>query len=467
MAKPPVDVDASSRLDLTHLPAIAIDDESTVEVDDAISVELVSEDKSEGGENVGGGGGPAAMRIWVHIADPSRYVARGELLDVEARQRGSTIYLPTGAIPMFPMSVASGPFSLRPGVVSCALSFGVRLDSEGAIDAAHAPIITPSLIRARRLTYDGVDEMLDVDPFAAMEEAHAAAGDADGSPSRSTDEEEQATLATLRRLEYVAQKRLSWRVAGGSIERVAPEGLPDVSIRAGRVASAPEGWDVSVRIGSSAAGGVARRIVTECMLLAGEAAARYGEHHGIPMAYRTQMVREELSDDEIADCPEGPCRAWLAIRQMLPSRVSEKPSAHEGLGLDSYVQVTSPIRRYADLALHYQLKAHLRGEPLPFPAGDEGTSTQKSQLLSLANEGGQQAKALERSANAYWLLEFLKRSAGQPLRATVLGKDTRNRDTYKLLLDDLGALVDCRSSQTLEIGSHHEVAPSQAGEFTL
>ena len=131
------------------------------------------------------------------------------------------------------------------------------------------------------------------------------------------------------------------------------------------------------------------------------------------------------------------------------------------------MQVTSPIRRYADLALHHQLKAHLRGEPLPFPAGEGGASTQKSQLLSLAADGGQLARTLERSANAYWLAEFLRRGAGSPLRATVLGKDGRSRDTYKLLLDDLGALVDCKSSRPLEIGSHHEVAPSPAGEFTI
>ena len=81
-----------------------------------------------------------------------RYVPCGSPLDVEARQRGATVYLPTGPIPMFPMGLASGPFSLRPDGVSCALSFGVTLDAEGAIDAAAPPTITPSLVRRARAT---------------------------------------------------------------------------------------------------------------------------------------------------------------------------------------------------------------------------------------------------------------------------------------------------------------------------
>ena len=109
-----------------------------------------------------------------------------------------------------------------------------------------------------------------------------------------------------------------------------------------------------------------------------QAAAQYGIRHGVPLPYRAQTVRSEISEAEIADCPEGPCRAWLAIRQMNPSFVTHEPRPHEGLGLEAYVQATSPIRRicidytytytiqatspirrYADLAVHYQLKAHL------------------------------------------------------------------------------------------------------------
>ena len=65
--------------------------------------------------------------------------------------------------------------------------------------------------------------------------------------------------------------------------------------------------------------------------------------------------------------------------------------------------MTSPIRRYADLALHYQLKAHLRGEPLPFPADTEGSASKR--FLAVGVEGSKRARMLERRAKDHWLAE--------------------------------------------------------------
>ena len=127
-------------------------------------------------------------------------------------------------------------------------------------------------------------------------------------------------------------------------------------------------------------------------------------------------------------------------------------------------QVTSPIRRYADLVAHYQLNAQLRGEPLPFPPDDDGGN---AMLVRLATEVGNVPRTLERQANDYWLREALKRRAGQNLDALVLGRDFRNQDVYKLLLTGLGAIVDCRASQPLTLGDELEVAPNRAGEFVL
>lgn len=93
---PPNDLD-TSRLDLTHLKVYTIDDESTTEIDDGLSWELLADGR---------------QRLWVHIADPTRWLAPEDELDLEARKRGSTVYLPTGMIPMFPEVLATGPMSL-------------------------------------------------------------------------------------------------------------------------------------------------------------------------------------------------------------------------------------------------------------------------------------------------------------------------------------------------------------------
>ena len=81
VASPPPDPDAHIRVDLTHHSIVTIDDASTTEVDDGLSVE----------ELPGG-----RRRLWVHVADPSRWLQPGSDLDLEARRRASTLYLPVG-----------------------------------------------------------------------------------------------------------------------------------------------------------------------------------------------------------------------------------------------------------------------------------------------------------------------------------------------------------------------------------
>ena len=76
---PPPDLE-SNRLDLTHLKVYTIDDESTAEIDDGISVENLPDGQ---------------QRLWIHIADPTRWLLPGDALDLEARRRSTTLYLPT------------------------------------------------------------------------------------------------------------------------------------------------------------------------------------------------------------------------------------------------------------------------------------------------------------------------------------------------------------------------------------
>ena len=115
---PPPDPDQDRR-DLTHLKVYTIDDESTKEIDDGLSLEFLEEGQ---------------QRVWVHIADPSRWVTPGDELDREAQRRSTTLYLPTGMIPMFPVELSTGPMSLVEGEVCCALSFGILLTPEGAVE---------------------------------------------------------------------------------------------------------------------------------------------------------------------------------------------------------------------------------------------------------------------------------------------------------------------------------------------
>ena len=177
--------DDEHRTDLTHLKVYTIDDESTEEIDDGLSVETLEDGK---------------MRLWIHIADPSALLTPGDELDLEARRRSTSLYLPTGTISMFPLSLATGPMSLVQGKRCCALSFGVVLDDDGAIEdyTIHSSLIEPTY----RLTYDDVDEMLHLEITA------------------------EAEISILLKQ---AKQRQSWRQEQGAITIQMPESIIKVN----------------------------------------------------------------------------------------------------------------------------------------------------------------------------------------------------------------------------------------------
>mmetsp|Transcript_133898 Transcript_133898/g.232685 ORF Transcript_133898/g.232685 Transcript_133898/m.232685 type:complete len:115 (-) Transcript_133898:15-359(-) len=114
------------------------------------------------------------------------------------------------------------------------------------------------------------------------------------------------------------------------------------------------------------------------------------------------------------------------------------------------------------MAVHYQLKAHLRGEEsLPFVT---------TELLNIAEESGKTAREIERSATTYWLQEWLKRRAGVSMKALVLGpifKDRQDSTEYKLLLVDEAVTVDCDSQQKLKRGDMIDIQPDEFGQIRV
>lgn len=391
---PPPDPDAS-RLDLTHLKVCTIDDESTEEIDDGLSIEYLPEENS--------------TRLWIHVADPSRLVSPGDELDLEARRRSTSLYLPTGMISMFPVELATGPMSLVRGRVCPALSFGVVLDETGAVQdySIHASLIKPTY----RLTYDDVDEILQLGIQA---------------------EPEIAELATW------AARRQKWRRSQGSINIH----MPEFSIKV-----TPDN-QISIELLDDSQ---ARQLVAEMMILAGEVAGRYCQDHNLPVPFRSQPQPELPSEEELLQLPAGPVR-FCALRRCMPrSETGITAVRHASLGLDAYTQVTSPIRRYTDLLTHFQLKAHLRGESLPF-AREE----MQAILYSVATSA-QEATLVERQTNRYWGLEYLRRHADQVWKVLVLRWLREDDNLGLILLEDLGLELPHRFERTVSLGDRLEL----------
>jgi exoribonuclease-2 len=298
------------RLDLTGLHCFTIDDEDTLDIDDALGVETLAD------------GGHA---LWIHIADPGRLIQPESPLDLEARRRASSLYLARGTLPMFPPVLANGVFSLRQGQRSAAWSLRVELDEMGELCSQK---LVRSWIRpAYRLSYADADELIELAP---------------------PEEPAPALLQGLR------ERRRQWRLRRGALCLDQPEG---------RIYSNGETAELQI-IEPSAA----RALVAEAMILVGAVVADLGHQHGLALPYRSQPPAALPGADELAMLEPGPVRHAALKRCLSRGHMGVTPAAHFSLGLEAYVQATSPIRRYGDLLVQRQLEAHLSGRP-PLEAG--------------------------------------------------------------------------------------------------
>ena len=314
----------SERRDLTHLVALAIDDEGNQDPDDAVSLD---------GE-----------WLWVHVADAAALIPPDSSADRDARERGATLYLPEGTIPMLP-AAAVPTLGLGLNEVSPALSIGLKLGPDGAIEERD---VVPSWVRVTRLTYREAQAQLDQEPFAALNR-----------------------LAQIRR-----QRRLDH----GAVEIDLPE--VKISVDDGRVSLHP--------IPSLPS----RTLVTEAMLAAGEGVAQFAAEHQLAVPFAHQDPPAERVEDE------GMAASFAQRRMMRPGQHSVNPAPHVGLGLDAYCQATSPLRRYLDLVVHQQLRAYLAGRELL----DEQEIVAR---MGMATTASQDTRRAERFSRRHWALVYL------------------------------------------------------------
>lgn len=335
------DLPDEERRDLTHLIALAIDDEGSTDPDDALSWE-------EG-------------RIWIHIADVAAVVAPDSLADREARARGANLYLPEGTIHMLPAD-ATAMLGLGLQERSPALSFGLRLNEAGELIETE---ITPSWIRVSRLTYEEAEQRLAEPIFAE--------------------------------LFVIAQRYAARRRANGAIELTLPE--VKIRLKAGEILIKPL---PSLR---------SRDLVRDAMLMTGEAVTRFARQHDLAIPYSTQEA-----DAEIHNIKGTALSNMFAMRRLMKaSQYKSEPGRHTGLGMDSYAQATSPLRRYTDLLVHQQLRAHLRGE----------TPMSGQTLMERMSEASLSMRAVrtaERLSNKHWTLAYLLREPGWQGEGVVVEK---------------------------------------------
>ncbi|CAB4406844.1 unnamed protein product [Rhizophagus irregularis] len=408
----PHDICEDIRHDFGDLPVYTIDDPTAHELDDGISIERVN--NSSGTESVW---------VHIHVADPSTYIHPGHKLAKVAHSRVQTVYFPERNYSMLPSYLSKKMFSL--GVDgktrgNYVITFSLRIGDDASLLEYK---IRPSIIRnIKILYYDDVDKFLSWDSFSKFKkEIDFVYKQIHYHPHKiSLPNNEYKPLSLsgqqdLKDLQKIANIHLKNRGQKGSFNlsltqgnaalspfplyKTQPDtqypiiftGLPTIQVNLDKFNYSP-----------------ARMMVAEFMIMAGRVASIFCSERKIPIIFRTQPKNDEVLSilsniDE--DIKVVPITTMLKIRSLVqPTKTTVEPGPHFSMGItEGYSKVTSPLRRYSDLVVHWQIKASLLNGRLPFS---------KDELVNNIPYITYFEKEIRRSqtkSNKFWILNLIDR----------------------------------------------------------
>lgn len=334
----PSEADKTGRVDLRDRAFVTIDGEDARDFDDAVYCE------SEG----------AGFRLWVAIADVSHYVRPGSALDVEALERGNSVYFPERVVPMFPEVLSNGLCSLKPQVDRLAMVCEMVITAEGEVE--HAEFYEGVIHSHARLTYTQVGEVIEEGWHPEVE------GD---------------RVADIMRLHALYRVLREAREHRGAID------FETVETRI--VFNDARKIEAIVPVHRNDA----HKLIEECMLAANVATAQLLASADLPVVFRVhegpsserlgnlraflgelaldlpggesptpedyQVVLAQLGDREDAGIIQT-----MMLRSLSQAVYQPDNAGHFGLHYPAYTQFTSPIRRYPDLLVHRAIRHLIR-----------------------------------------------------------------------------------------------------------
>lgn len=397
-AQPPT---LAGREDLRDVPLITIDPADARDHDDAVFAEADTDE-----------GNPGGWIVWVAIADVAAYVRSGSALDVEARDKGNSVYFPDRVEPMLPERLSNGLCSLREGENRACLAVRMVFGADGR-KRSHR-FVRGLMRSAAKLSY---------------EQAQAAI---DGQPDDKTGPMLEPILKPLWGA-YLTMKK-------GRDAR-SPVGIESTERK---VVIDSDGQIASITPRSSLD---AHKLIEEMMIQANVSAAETLEGKRSPLIYRIhdapspeklqalgdflatlgiswtrgETVRTERFNrllDLVRDTPNADIVNEVVLRTQMQAHYSEENIGHFGLNLQRYAHFTSPIRRYADLIVH---RALIRALGL----GDDGlTDRDLAQIKSTAEMitfAERRAMAAERDAMDRYIAAFLADHVGAEFDGKITG----------------------------------------------
>jgi len=387
----------NDRIDLRDLVCFTVDPVDAKDFDDAVSLE-----KLDNGH----------WRLGVHIADVSHFVEEGSVLDKEALNRGTSVYLVDRVIPMLPEKLSNDLCSLKPNVDRLAFSCFMELNDTLEV-VNHA--IHPSVIHSkRRFSYEEVQEIVD-------------------------SQKPDPLLPVLQDMMALSRKLTRQRFEKGSIDFETPE-VRFILDDKGK----PKEIIPKKRLG-------AHRMIEEFMLMANKTVAAHiktlpGYKSPPPFIYR---VHEKPSPEKmekfynllkalnipfkpvkrissrwfqqiiesIKGTPEETVIEEVALRSMMKAVYSEKNIGHFGLAFDDYTHFTSPIRRYPDLEVHRLLRLYAAEKP-------KELKKLRGHLAEICKQSSRQerlAVEAERDSIKLKQVEYIERHIGEAFHGVVSG----------------------------------------------
>lgn len=395
------DADKKKRNDLREHALCTIDGETAKDFDDAVFAQIK-------GKNI---------EVTVAIADVSHYVKLGSALDEEALSRGTSIYYPGHCVPMLPEQLSNGLCSLKPNVDRLALSASFELGPKGGISNVK---LKESLIKSKaRLTYGQVQAFYDQKPKAEKVIPEAV----------------QTSLVLLKKAAEILRRNRERR------------GAIDFDIVESVIALDDKGEPLSINPLSRLE---SHRIIEDLMVATNEVVAEFFDKKNIPCLYRVHEPPNQeklenffktalafgvlkngvktnaasITDPKAlqkviaiyADSEYKETLSNLMLRAMMQARYSEKNLMHFGLASSAYLHFTSPIRRYADLIVHRQLRYMLfeknRKKQIP--------ETMMATIAESISQREVKATDLERKINRLFSATFMAGHVGEIFDAVIV-----------------------------------------------
>jgi len=429
------------REDFRDVTTFTIDPKDAKDFDDALSIRILPPSKGKGNSKTAssfgeGGGRGCLYEVGVHIADVSHYVTEGSIIDREAEQRATSVYLVDRTIPMLPERLCNFICSLRPDEEKLCYSVIFTLDEEANIHDWH---LAHTVIKSnRRFAYEEVQDILEQNGVV----------DSTGQPAppATKDKPYQGEFAAeLIMLDRMAKRLRERRFKNGAVQFDREELHFDVD---------EQGHPTRCYYKKSKD---ANKLIEEFMLLANRTVAesigkikeeremKGGKKGAKTFVYRIhdQPDPKKLESLRTAVAPFGykvktsgtrgaisknlnklmedargqgeqKLVETLALRAMMKAKYSTHNIGHYGLAFDYYTHFTSPIRRYPDTMVHRLLTRYQEG-------GRSANQEHYEELCEHSSDMEQTAQYAERDSIKYKMVEFMADKVGLTYDAHISG----------------------------------------------